>query len=420
MATNPFEALLTPENLRRRREAELTALNAKQPNFWVQQANRAGANLRQTLRERGIGLSQRDRQAAYNQGILENAAQTVAGMVKDGMDPNEARALALETAGSEFLKNGNYEEAQEVMGQANQIRTMLIERQKLKAEADYWQNVKPVVETQRAGAAVGQAEAAQQRAETAAGRAPAQNVKDVAQAGYYDRMPQEKGTSAPGSALNKSARFDIVSKMAGWMGYTQKAEQIATVLQRAARTGTVAAGGLAGILNEVKGILGTAPGNVAQIMGQQDTEGRASYSRMAPEIARTADRLGVNRALYNSLVIDIAYDRARARDSGGRLSDNDIKLSMQALGASGDAESMLATLRNDLGNLWQSTSRDFRYNKLDTDEEPAWVEGLERARQMGFEKTPKQAAPVPTGVPAPAAKGETLQERAKRLGIPGY
>lgn len=411
MATNAFEALLTPETLQARRMAELQMVNAREPNFWVQQANRTGADIRKTLREHGIGLTKRDKQAAYNQAILQQAAQSAAAMVKDGMDPNEARSRVLENAAREFLANGNYQEADELLGQVDQIRQMQAERAKLLSTAA---NQASMAENRPESTAAGTTRA-QAAATTAAARealVPSQQNLNRASADLKDRTdPNLRGSGgSAGADINKSQVAKVRDTMVGWLGYSEKAEQIANILARAPRTGTKTAGLLTPILQEISSLAGVTPASTAQVLARQPEDSKAAYSAVAGEIKRTADRLGVNFSLFNSLVIDLAYARARINDPGGRISDKDFKAALDAIGASGDAGAFASTLRNDLRNTWQQTRRQFTGNKMDTEDEPLWVEGRERASTL-------QLLDQPTGKPvsAPSGKTETAKERFERI-----
>lgn len=420
MSTNAFEALLTPETLRARREAELAQVNKDQPDFWVRQANMAGSTLRQALRKHGIGLTERDKTAAYNQGILQQAAQSAAGMVKDGMDPDEARAQVLENAAREFLSNGNYQEADAMLKQASTIRGAQLERRKLQTDIEYTAGAKTANTNAMALSRLQAAEAALSKASTAEERSFYQNKLDEAKAEYYGRMPQERGAGASGaSGLTKKTVGDLRNQMAGWLGYTDRVKKTIDILARAPRTGTKTAGAVAPILQEIQGLLGITPVTSSQIIQGQDEVGRMAYSKARPKIAVEADRLGVNYSQLEALVIDMAYSRARIRDPGGRLSDKDFKVSLDALGASGDANAMASVLREDLGLTWNDVRRLWTGNKLDTPDEPLWGEGSERAEQLGLYQP--QAAPtkaVPTQSP-PAqggpAKGETARQRLERI-----
>lgn len=423
MATNPFEALLTPETLRARREVELAGVNKAQPNFWVQQANRAGADMRQTLRERGIGLAPRDKQAAYNQGIMENASQAAASMVEDGMDPDEARALVMENAGAEFMKNGNFAEADQVLKQASAMRSAKLERNKLKADIAYTEGAKTSLGFANAAAAETNAQARVDAAQAALGRAgstqervDAQNELDMATADLRRRTdPNLRGSGGSGGST-PTRQGKLKDAMIGWLGFSEKAEQLASVLERAQRTGTWVAGKVTPVIQELGGLLGATPATSAQIMAGQGDTSKDAYNRVAADIMRTADRLGVNRPLYNSIIIDLAYAHARANEPGGRISNNDFTFALQAMGAGGDAEATLATVRKTLGDAWRNVERGYRGDGLDTDQDPLWAEGSARARQLGLLKqpTPPVASPAPS---APPGRKETAKERAARMGI---
>lgn len=426
MATNPFEALLTPETLDQRRQAELEDQNAKSPSFWTRYANRSGMELRAALRTHGIGLTPEDRKAAYNQGIMQQAAAAAKGMIGEKWDPDEAHASALENAAQEFLKGGNFEEAQQVLLQASQIRKMQQERRKLKADADYLESVKPVVETTkaeaaatRAGAAVTTAGAAKTRAETDASVAPSKIYLNEARARLYDRTdPNKVNEFVAGSkkyGITPSEYAKNVNTMSGWVGYSAKVEQLAHILARAPKTGSKIIGGPTVAVQELGGALGLTPGSLSQIISGMDKTDRETYNAFTSEIDRTANRLGVNRAIFQSLVIDLAYERARARDGGGRLSDKDIEMSIKALGASGDAEAMLSVLRMDMDNLYQSAARNMRSFGMDRDEEPIWQESKQRAQDLGLVKFDR---PTPSGQP-PAQSGPVQpKSEAERLALP--
>lgn len=422
MSTNAFEALLTPETLRARREAELAAANKEEPNFWLRQSNMAGLQFRNALRKRGIGLSDRDTQAAYNQSVLQGAAQSAAAMVKDGMDPAEARVMVLENAGREFVKNGNYAEADEVLAQASSIRSQMLEREKLKTDIEYTKGAKTALAganadaaTRNAEARVANAQAALDRAGSTQERVDAQNELDLAAADLKRRTdPNLRGTGGkggPGIPGSKVASYR--DQMAGWLGFARKATQLVDVIVRAQRTGTLTAGKLAPVLQEISGLMGVTPASANQILAGQKEDSKAAYAAAAPEIARAANRLGVNFVLFNSLVIDLAYAHARTNDPTGRISDRDLAAAIQALGASGDAEAMAANLRRLLSDGWFATKKGFEFNKLNNDSEPAWTEGLQRATELGLEKAP----PPPKVTPAPEGRKETAAERAARMGI---
>lgn len=415
MATdNPFASILTPENLKAGREAVIDE-KYKGAGFWGQQMAQAGGQVRQALREKGMGLDANDRKAALNQIILQSSAQSYAGMVKDGMDPDEARIGVLEETMNQFMASGEYSTAMTLLPQIEQLKKIKAERRKLNSEAAYNETIKGEVETAKAEAAKARARAAETtagaavtRADATADRVDAQNAEDLASAGLKDRTDPNIRAGKGGGAdkdgtpkINASTRAGIIQQVAGGLGLISRAGQYRTMLSTRPEVGAPPAQWAAWMNSQARGALASVGGGVSpDALSEAD---RAAYVAKAADTALAARRLNVDVASFRSLSLDLAYAIARAREPGGRLTNQDFDTALKILGGDPDASAALRTLDNTIKN----SVRDIRntvkgWPGLDK-EIPTYAE-LEAA-EAEWNKVTAPVTPTTPGAPRPRAGG---------------
>ena len=418
MATNPFEALLTPDKLQAAREAELDK-KYEGAGFWGREMARAGASVRQALREKGEGLTPDDRKAALNQSLMQASAQSYAGMVKDGMDPDMARIRVLEETLNQFMAAGEYATAITFMPQIESLKKAQAERRKLTAEATWTEEYKPQIEeakaeaaARRAEAAGDTAEAARIRAQAAADRVASQNRKDEAKAGLDDRTdPNLRGTKGtdsdkgPPKTANTSDIADYNKQVAGGLGLLRRASQYRSLLASRPQVGAPPAQWQAWAQSQMKGLVATLGGGVSpQVL---DEESRKAYDAAASRVAVTANKLNVDVAAFRSLALDLAYAIAKVNDPGGRLSNQDFDTALAILGGGPDATAAIKTLDQTVRNSVENLMAIGRGNKT-------LREGVETLPELESEYkkwTDSFEAPKPEGESAAAKRLREIKAR---------
>jgi hypothetical protein len=307
-------------------------------------------------------MSPEDKRAAGVQGVLQNAQKQLAEMVKSGdIDPMDAQEVAVGNAIQDFMAMGDYQSAQALVPQLNQVRQYKAELGKLYSETA--ENQADQVN------ALSQAGKYQTEAGAIETKLPFETANLSAQAGANEALARQRDADArlkdrttdPNRAKGSdpaslSAIVDKYGKaelakareaQSATLGGFSALHELSLHMDQHPEVASLAGKGVAGAGQYVVGAMnflqrkGTAEANVYDKLTDEQKElaqkGRAQRALNAKKMGLLQ---GVNT--YNSLVIDTAYAMARAMDPGGRLSNNDFAFALEALGAVQDAESAKA------------------------------------------------------------------------------
>jgi hypothetical protein len=361
MATNPFEALLTPASLKARREQEIEKKYSPM-GFWANEMAQAGGTVRQALRDQGVGLTPDDRRAALTEGLMQAGSRSFAEMVKEGADPDEAREGVLAETMREFMAAGDYQSAGLITQQLDALSKQKMERRKLKADIAFAES-RPELEAAKVEAQALRAEAAGKTAEATALRAENERLRNpsaidlnTSRARLADRQPVVRPVGGGGGAAagkdtgvrpNASTVAQLNDQVAAALGLLDKASKYETLLATRPGLTAPASAWAAWTQSQASGFLNFTGGGVSPNV-LTDSE-RAVYLSERGKIQATANRLNVDKAVFDSLALDLAYAIARTNDSG-RLSNQDFEVALRILGGSPDATAAVATLRNSVGS----------------------------------------------------------------------
>jgi hypothetical protein len=125
---------------------------------------------------------------------------------------------------------------------------------------------------------------------------------------------------------------------------------------------------LVGAGNTAKNLLSLQSEPDRQVSQTVEERNRQKVKEQAWATARAtmpgadADSLNVARGRFESLMMDLAYTLAKARDPGGRLSDADVNNAMMILGAAGSPTRMQAVLRDLASNTYGDIDTTIRGN----------------------------------------------------------
>ena len=430
MATNPFEALLTPASLKARREQEIQKKYSPM-GFWANEMAQAGGTVRQALREQGVGLTPDDRRAALTEGLMQAGSRSFAEMVKEGADPDEAREGVLAETMREFMAAGDYQSAGLITQQLDALSKQKMERRKLKADIEFAESrpeleaAKVEAQAQRAEAAGRTAEAAALRAENEALRNPSVIQKNISQAGQADRSPVVRPVGGGGGAAagkdtgvrpNASTVATMNDQVAAALGLLDKASKYETLLATRPGLTAPAAAWAAWAQSQASGFLNFTGGGVSPNV-LTDSE-RAVYLSERSKVQAKANELKVDKAVFDSLALDLAYAIARTNDSG-RLSNQDFEVALKILGGSPDATAAIATLRNSVGGRvkniivkatgWKGLAEQL-VNLPELQERAGMFEGKAAPAAPG-------AVPAPAAAPPPPAAPTSAADRLRNLGL---
>lgn len=345
---NPFASLITPDRLENERDAAFDAYYADQ-DPWVRMAAKAGHEIAKYNRTKGIGLEAEDIKARNNEYVLSGAQKRYAELVKDGkMSADEAQALVLQDAISGFAAAGSWEQALALTQPYNELIQQKLERDKLKAEIK-WAEERPDVEAAKAEAAVTRAEAAVQNAQTNEERAryiaelnAARAALAEAQAAWYSRRPGDTGgdKDGKGSVFEQRQAVELEETIRGFAGAARLMTQIRQI-------GISDPGALTGAGPLSTQIATIASSSKAFLAGK-------GYN---PMTTKEGDEVGaiitrnVNDSKLQSVATDLAFAFARARDPGGRLSNQDVEMAAKIVTGAGSPQARLATLDMVFDNM---------------------------------------------------------------------
>lgn len=360
---NPFAGLvpMTPESLSDRRQLELDLQN-KDPElgYWARSAGQSGLNLRNQLIAQGRHLNADDRRALATQTILQNAQTNLAELVKNGsLDPMDAQELVINKAMTEFMSVGDYQAAQSLIPQLNQVRSYRAELNKLRSETFQATSAgqKSLVDAGIATEKLPFEErllTSQSGAQQAAGIASRANaVESLAKADLANRTdPNKEGAGALSLKIPAAEQVKVRASQTGVLNLFDRLDAMSALVTRDPRASSATGASantvgqyLSGFANSFAsagssvggyGSLSTNSADARNSGGRSPKEivesGRntiySNYSKMGGKAT-----LGIDVTLYESLVIDTAYALARANDPGGRLSDNDFQFALKTLGA---------------------------------------------------------------------------------------
>lgn len=435
---NPFDSLrpLTPGGLERQRTADMLAL---QPNasFWVREAGLSGIRARRRLADRGIAVTPEDQRAIATQEIMAGAQKRLAELVKTGgLDPMDAQEQAIKETMQAFMQAGDFEAAQGLLPGLNQIRTYKDEQNKLRSEAA--ENLAQGQQALSAAALSDErtADIFTQRPGKMANTA-AQTQERLAHARYWDRMPQAKAPGkgdGEGPTMSEKAQSDGMEVLRSTFTVYDTMHDLLQLVTQTPGVMSGAAGVQAGIQNRLAGLdayfksKGSNIGGFESLSTNPD-DARASDGKSPKLIAaqkrqqvyKVADRLNVDRTLFESMVINAAYSIARANDPGGRLSNNDFDYALQMLGAVDDpvaAKAAFANLARQTKDKYTAWVRSIGKKNAETyfadqiADANASYEAFEALwGQLG--EAPKKISPSNVAGQRPADIEEILQRRSQ-------
>jgi hypothetical protein len=201
-------------------------------------------------------------------------------------------------------------------------------------------------------------------------------------------------------------------QVAAALGLLDKASKYETLLATRPGLNAPASAWAAWTQSQASGFLNFTGGGVSPNV--LTAEEKAVYQSERANIQKAVNRLNVDKAVFNSLALDLAYAIARTNDTG-RLSNQDFEIALKILGDSPDATAAVATLRNSVGGrvdniLLKATGWKGLADEL--------VNLPELQRQAGMFK----GAAVPAGAPPPAntpppAKPTSAADRLRNLGL---
>jgi len=430
-SVNPFDSLrpLTPGGLERQRTADMLAL---QPNasFWVREAGLSGIKARRRLADKGIAVTPEDQRAITTQEIMAGAQKRLADLVKSGgLDPMDAQEQAIKETMQAFMQAGDFEAAQGLLPGLNQIRTYKDEQNKLRSET-----AENLAQGQQALSA---ADLSDERATDLVEKRPSAIRLNEARAGYYDRMPQPRAPGKgdeEGPTMSERAQTDGMEVLRSTFTVYDTMHDLLQLVTQSPGVMSGAAGVQAGIQNKMQGLanyFSSKGGNIGgfENLSTSPDDSRDSGGKSPKLIAaqsrqktyKLADRLNVDRTLFESMVINAAYSIARANDPGGRLSNNDFDYALQMLGAVDDpaaAKAAFANLARQTKDKYTSWVRSIGSKNAQTyfseqiaDAAASYNAFEELWGQLG--ETPKKAAESSFAGQRPADIDEILQRRSQ-------
>lgn len=363
---NPFVGLDTPENLYLQREAENQKLYGDDIN--VYRAARWGNKFRKALNDAGIAMGREDELAISQHAIIQGAQEHIQQAVENGdIEPEEAQmALVIQTMDA-FRKAGNYEAAAQLKPAYDAMVMQEQERLKLRAQAENeYQSGRynkaradqTILETpSRIDAQVALAE---QRRRAKAGK----EVGSLQAWMEGFRKGDMTGLIEPNWKENGYNNADMAKErafMEASANTFDRLGQLSTLIYNNPGVTSNAAGFLDAVQGEFKGTSwlaldrrGIREGDEgdADLAESLEVEARnqGKINKMADSVAKqtgaTGEKLTAARARYESLIYDLAYTLAKARDPGGRLSDADVENALKILGRSGDPVAMRKVLND--------------------------------------------------------------------------
>ena len=433
--SNPFAGVLTPDALFGQREADIQR-RYDPAGFWVGEAARAGSRLRKQLNERGIAMGAEDEKALNNQSMMEGIQRNLAEQVEAGtLSEEEAQTEAIKMAMKGFMSSGDYQSAASLKPALDAIQRQELEREKLRAEAfsSSATGTRQLTDAARL--------ASRTPYEVDLLKAQADKNRGAGKAESASIAAWEKGTG-PEPDWRKLYNKSDLGKQAGQVDSAgrvfQRLGNIAQLVHDNPGLGSNTAGTLAAIQDEVIGFGNTAA-TMLGLMDKEDkdeslsvaarrkAEVREAATIAAKRVGATGDSLNVARGKYESMIMDLAYALAKARDPGGRLSDADVNNAMQIIGSAGDPERMIETMRQ----LAKETHDDVAY-RIKTVPYLRSASELEEARSMFFQsykdyndlldswKNPKPASPAkppPSAAAAPPAGVDYTFQKADGSGM---
>lgn len=313
---NPFGALTTPQTRYEEREANMKAWDSQ--GFWVGQAARAGSKLRYQLNKAGIAMGVDDEIAMKNEAALTGIQEDLAKEVEAGnMTTEEAQRAAVEQTIKALMANGDYKGVYEMKMVLDEMDAKEQQRQLLRSQV-----------------AANEAKAAKDAKE-----------KEEGEAGIYD--------------ITKNAKDRIAGRYAGSIGAIGRMGQIVNIISTNPAAMSDAAGAIQTLREKVVGAANTAKYYLGIMEDEDKKESVAIENAYKEEVLANATKvknrnphMNVDVAMLRSLTMDLAYQLAKARDPGGRLSDADVKNAMEIIGASGDPVAMKATLMRLVDNTY--------------------------------------------------------------------
>lgn len=419
---NPFSGLqpLTPSGLERQRTQDLLTLQPN-ANFWVREAGLSGIRARRALADQGIPMSREDERAISTQEIMAGAQQRLAELVESGdLDPMDAQEQAIQETMQAFMNAGDYEAAQGLLPGLNQIRVYKDEQSKIRSETT--KNLASAQQSLQAGELSGA------RAKNVEARTPAQIARDeaaaeqaLATARLRDRTDPNlrRGPYGPSGGHLKSTVDKVQQQILAGATAINRIGQISDLVLSNPGISSNAAGTIGTLIDQVKGtadlVRNSAESRIKVL--NEGTERRLASSLEGGYNAFKRKNLNVALGEYKSLIVDLAYSLARARDTGGRLSDADIENAKEIAGAAGDPDRMVAVLSRLADNTYGDLDRmrttykgaDFEAPYAEADEE------YQRFQEMiELFKTTKGAKLATGGPVGELARPADIEEILKR------
>lgn len=358
-----FGNILTPQTM----EADQQAQDQEALKYYAQQSPWQ-YELQRSLNgfNRALPNSQyrqEQAKAAANEQVLKRATQTYGQKLRDGSTPDDAQFDVIETAIKEFSDQGNWEAIQSLMPQYTALQEKRAQIAKLYQEGKTAKANESKAVAETADIATNNAQkdrelaTGEMNARTALGTLGATQAKTAAEirdkGAVPVRLTGDKNIIEAQRDLNGQlyipmggdqrkylgiGDYSVVQKDSG-PGKTQ-AKDYAQMRQQA--------GGVLGVgrlINRITDIYDQTPQASSRIAGLKNlvgsfknevtSSGADAYDARDKQVIdankESLDRVVGNNAELRGVVIDLAYSLARAREPGGRISNQDFNSAIQTL-----------------------------------------------------------------------------------------
>jgi len=398
--------------------------------YWTQRAGQAGLDARDALLDAGIGFTSKDRKAIAEQKVMETAQMDLSEAVKNGLDPLDAQEFAISNAMSSLMGVGNFEAADQLIPKLAGVRKHREELQKLKTEQD---KNSAAAEASTASAELRRGDDRRKDA-----RNPAQIAADealaeqrLAAARLSDRTdPNRKGKAGEGEdgdylKMDAAQRTTLANALASTVSLADSMDDLSKIYETAVGAGT------RNPLGQTENVLGQflkGANAYFESKGSSVNPARWKYEKVVDDsgketgqsvedlvkaqrgkIKRQAVNLNISSTVLESLIIDAAYALARAREPGGRLSNNDFDYALKQLGAVQDPQSALAAFAAIEERAYRQTMDRFTAYSPEAIKKNGFQYGIDRLKERHDQFAKARGGFAfgdnpPPGIAAPAAK----------------
>lgn len=215
----------------------------------------------------------------------------------------------------------------------------------------------------------------------------------------FDMLMEDQVKEAMKAEFNKSSLEKKVGTYQANIQYMDKATRLIGLLANNPQSNT----SVNGVLQTVANLKTEADAVISALRGPNGEE-YSQDATMASIQAKLADMedlvlpAGMQKADFESAILEMAYVMARRLDSGGRLSDQDVNMAIRMLGG-GNVNPKVMTrilLRNALDGYQMTTGADAEVYRGRTDSQSTIVTRLMDRTQSDYQNVLKAAGTILT------------------------